>query len=101
MLMTQPLFLRLSLGLATLACLAWLPAAAHAVEISDDAVFDFKGTVTDIGVQRGPGQIGGIEYRIEGKFLTDVPLDLSNSKVTFHRFLDEEVDSCLPPPDSS
>jgi len=89
MLMMQPLFLRLSLGLATLACLAWLPAAASAVEISDDAVFDFKGTVTDIGVQRGPGQIGGIEYRIEGKFDYNGPLDLSKSTITFHNLFDE------------
>jgi hypothetical protein len=88
MLMTQPLFLRLALGIATLACVAWLPAVAGAVEIND--VFDFKGTATDIGVQRGPGQIGGIEYRVEGKFETDLPLDLSKSTLTFHRFLDEE-----------
>ena len=99
--MTQPLFLRLALGVATLACVAWLPASAGAATDEISEILDFKGTATDIGVQRGPGQIGGIEYRIEGKFLTDVPLDLSNSKVTFHRFLDEEVDSCLPPPDSS
>ena len=52
-------------------------------------VFAFKGTATDIGVQRGPGQIGGIEYRIEGKFEYDGPLDLTKSTVTFHRFLDE------------
>jgi hypothetical protein len=51
--MTQPLFLCLARVFATLACLAWLPAAASAVEIND--VFEFKGTVTDIGVQRGPG----------------------------------------------
>ena len=87
--MTQPLFLRLSLGLATLACLAWLPAAANAVEIKDDAVFDFKGTVTDIGVQRGPGQIGGIEYRIEGKFDYAGPLDLSKTTLVFHNLFDE------------
>ena len=85
--MTQPLFLRLALGFATLACVAWLPAAASAVEIND--VFDFKGTVTDIGVQRGPGQVGGIEYRIEGKFEYDGPLDLTRSTVTFHNFFDE------------
>jgi hypothetical protein len=91
MLMTQPLFLRLALGFATLACVAWLPAAASgAVElINDEDVFDFKGTVTDIGVQRGPGQIGGIEYRVEGKFEYDGPLDLTRSTVTFHHFLDE------------
>ena len=85
--MTQPLFLRLALGFATLACLACLPAAASAVEIND--VFDFKGTVTDIGVQRGPGQIGGIEYRVEGKFEYDGPLDLTKSTITFHNLFDE------------
>jgi hypothetical protein len=89
MLMTQPLFLRRALGLATLACLACLPAAASAIEIND--VFAFKGTTTDIGVQRGPGQIGGIEYRIEGKFEYDGPLDLTRSTVTFHHFLDEHL----------
>ena len=87
--MTQPLFLRHALGFATLACLACLPAAASAVEIND--IFAFKGTATDIGVQRGPGQIGGIEYRIEGKFDYDGPLDLTRSTVTFHHFLDEHL----------
>lgn len=85
--MTQPVCLRLALVFGTLACLACLPAAASAVEIND--VFEFKGTVTDIGVQRGPGQIGGIEYRIEGKFEDDGLLDLSKSKLTFYRFFDE------------
>ena len=87
--MTQPLLLRLALVLGTLACLACLPAAAGAVEIND--VFAVKGTATDIGVQRGPGQIGGIEYRIEGKFEYDGPLDLTKSTVTFHHFLDEHL----------
>jgi hypothetical protein len=89
--MTQPLFLRHALGFATLACLACLPAAASA-EINAvviDEVFAFKGTATDIGVQRGPGQIGGIEYRVEGKFKYPGPLDLSKSTVTFHHLLDE------------
>jgi hypothetical protein len=67
--------------------LACLPAAASAVEIND--VFGFRGTVTDIGVQRGPGQIGGIEYRVEGKFEYDGPLDLTKSTVTFHNLFDE------------
>ena len=58
--MTQPLFLRLALGFATLALLGLSSRAASAVEINDD-VFAFKGTATDIGVQRGLGQIGGIE----------------------------------------
>jgi hypothetical protein len=87
MLMTQPLFLRLAVGFATLACLAGLPAGASAVEIND--VFEFRGTVTDIGVQRAPGQVGGIEYRVEGKFEWDGPLDLTKSTVTFHNLFDE------------
>lgn len=86
--MTQPLFLRLALGFATLACLACLPAAARA-EVPVPEVFAFKGTATDIGVQRAPGQVGGIEYRIEGKFDYEGPLDLTRSTVTFHHFLDE------------
>ena len=85
--MTQPLFLRLALGFATLAGLACLPAGASAVEIND--VFEFRGTVTDIGVQRGPGQVGGIEYRIDGKFEYPGQLDLTKSKVTFHNMFDE------------
>ena len=85
--MTQPLFVRLAVGFATLACLACLPAGASAVETND--VFEFKGTVTDIGVQRGPGQVGGIEYRIEGKFEYDGKLDLTKSTVTFHNMFDE------------
>ena len=67
--------------------LACLPAAARAVEIND--VFEFEGTVTDIGVQRGVDQVGGIEYRIDGKFEYSGPLDLSKSKVTFFNMFDE------------
>ena len=93
--MTQPLFVRLALVFGTLACVAWLPAAASAVEIDD--VFEFKGTVTDIGVQRGPGQVGGIEYRIEGKFEYDGPLDLTSSTITFHNMFDEYLRDVSPP----
>jgi hypothetical protein len=78
---------RTHLALGALFAVAWLPAAAGAVEIND--VFEFRGTVTDIGVQRGPGQIGGIEYRIEGKFEYDGPLDLTNSTIVFHNLFDE------------
>jgi hypothetical protein len=73
--------------------MACLPAAAGAVEpveISD--IFNFKGTVTDIGVQRGAGQIGGIEYRIEGKFEYAGPLDLTRSTLTFHNLFDEYLE---------
>lgn len=77
----------ISLAIGTLLAAACLPAAAGAIEIND--VFNFKGTVTDIGVQRGPGQIGGIEYRIQGNFDYDGPLDLTNSTLTFHNLFDE------------
>jgi len=72
---------------------ASLPATATAVD-----VFDFKGTVIDIGVIRGPHQIGGVEYRIEGKFCYDPrpvgeggngPLDLSDSTITFNKMFDQ------------
>lgn len=87
---------RLAIGSATLAWLACLSGAAGAVVIDD--VFDFKGTVTDIGVQRGPGQVGGIEYRVEGKFEYDGPLDLTHSTITFHNLFDEYLpaDELLP-----
>ncbi len=82
--------LRRTLPLLTaLAGLACLSAAASAVDISE--ILNFKGTVTDIGVQRGPGQIGGIEYRIEGKFVYTGPLDLTHSTVTFHNLFDEHL----------
>jgi hypothetical protein len=84
--MTQPMFRRLALASAALAA-AYLPATAGAVEIND--VHDFHGTATDIGVQRGPGQIGGIEYRIDGKFDYSGPIDLSKATLTFQYLLDE------------
>ena len=60
-------------------------------------VTNFKGTVTDIGVQRAPGQVGGIEYRIEGKFRYDGPLDLTMSTITFHISFDEYLKDVLLP----
>jgi len=76
--------------------IACLPAGATPVDCSTpDAcveinnVHEFRGTVTDIGVQRGPGQVGGIEYRIDGKFDYDGPLDLTKSTLTFHNLFDE------------
>jgi len=85
--MTRALPGRAHLTVGALLAMTCLPAAASAVEIND--VFGFHGVVTDIGVQRGPGQIGGIEYRIEGKFEYDGPLDLTNSTITFHNLFDE------------
>ena len=85
--MTRALPARRRLAVGALLAVTCLPATAGAVEIND--VVGFKGTVTDIGVQRGPGQIGGIEYRIEGKFEYDGPLDLTKSTITFHIPFDE------------
>jgi hypothetical protein len=88
--MTQPSYRRLALGLAAAASIACLPAAASAADpVKINNVLAFKGTATDIGVQRGPNQIGGIEYRIEGKFVYSGPMNLSKSTITFHRLLDE------------
>ena len=87
--MMQPLFLRLALGFATLACLACLPAAASAVEINDS-----------LRVQghrhrhRSPaGARTDRRHRVphRGKFDYDGPLDLTTSTVTFHHFLDEHL----------
>ena len=85
--MTRPLFLRLALVFATLACLACLPAAASAVEIRRG--LRLQGHRHRHRSPAGAGQIGGIEYRIEGKFDTTGPLDLTMSTVTFHISSDE------------
>src|SRR5262245_37218062 len=81
---------------AALMGLACLPAAARAVEINEcdptmhpPCVVEFEGTVTDIGVQRGVNQVGGIEYRIDGLFHYAGPFDLSKSKITFFNLFDE------------
>ena len=87
--MTRAFARRTCLTVGAVFAVALLPAAASAIEIND--VFDFKGTVTDIGVQRGPGQIGGIEYRIDGQFDYDGPLDLTKSTITFHNLFDEHL----------
>ena len=52
-------------------------------------VTKFNGTITDVGVVRGPGQIGGVEYRIKGYFEHPGPIDLSNSTLTIHQFFVE------------
>ena len=68
-------FLVGSISLATLALLAVAPSArADTVSV----VEKFTGTATDIGVVRGAGQIGGVEYRFHGQF-NHPGLDLSNS----------------------
>jgi hypothetical protein len=52
-------------------------------------VTKFKGTITDVGVVRGPGQTGGVEYRIRGDFTSPVDINLSNSTFTFEKFFVE------------
>lgn len=63
---------------------AW-PAAASEVVFTK-----FKGSITDVGVLRGPGQIGGVEFRIEGTFLYDGQVDFSRAVVTFIAMMLEE-----------
>jgi hypothetical protein len=57
--------------------------AVHADLITE--VTKFNGTVTDVGVVRGPGQIGGVEYRIKGKFTYTGPIDLTSSTFTLEQ----------------
>jgi hypothetical protein len=91
---------RIPLAAGTAFALACLPVAAGAAEVTD--IIKFKGTITDMGVLRGPNQIGGIEYRIEGKFICrpgenppnpcshfTAPLSLAGSTLTFEAFFDE------------
>src|SRR5262245_60051632 len=82
--MTRP---RPSAVLAIACCvlaLAGLPAAAGAV-----TVFNFQGTATDIGIQRGPDQVGGVEFRLQGDFAYDGPIDLRHSTVTLFQLFAE------------
>jgi hypothetical protein len=92
---------RIPLVAGAFIALACLPPAATAAEITQ--VNGFKGTITDMGVLRGPDQIGGIEYRIEGKFTCrpgssdpadpcrhfTTPITLVGSALTFEAFFDE------------
>ena len=79
---------RLCIALLTLVGLtmagAW-PAAASEVMFTK-----FKGSITDVGVLRGPGQVGGVEFRIEGTFLYDGQIDFSRAVVTFIAMMLEE-----------
>jgi len=68
-----------SLFLAAMTLFAVVPAV-HADQVTD--ITKFNGTMTDVGVVRGPDQIGGVEYRIRGTFKYDGPLDLTNSTLT-------------------
>lgn len=72
-----------SLSFAAMTLFAVVPA------VQADLVLDvtkFTGTITDVGVVRGPGQTGGVEYRIRGEFKSTVNIDLRNSTFTIEKF---------------
>jgi hypothetical protein len=97
--MTGASLRRILLATGSVLALACLPAAAEVAEVG--TIEKFKGTITDMGVLRGFNQIGGIEYRIEGKFTCrpgvagdpcqhlSAPINLTNSTLTFLAFFDE------------
>jgi hypothetical protein len=70
--------------LGAVIAIACLPTAASAID-----VFKFTGTATDIGIQRGPNQVGGVEFRIQGNFQYHGPIDLSRATATFHELFVE------------
>src|SRR5262245_60073539 len=68
--------------LASLAAITLVALVAVADADTITSVRKFSGTVTDVGVVRGPGQTGGVEYRVRGEFTYLGPIDLSNSELT-------------------
>ncbi len=76
-----------SLAVAATLFATGLVPAARADLITD--VTKFNGTITDVGVVRGPGQTGGVEYRIKGTFAYTGPLDLTSSTFTIDQFFVE------------
>ena len=52
-------------------------------------VTNFNGTITDVGIQRGPGQVGGVEYRVRGRIVPDQDLDLGHSVVSLEQLFAE------------
>lgn len=79
--MLQSHFGWLSRTLGILMVSGILPSLANAQAV----ITKFNGTATDIGIQRGPGQVGGVEFRIHGSFVYAGNLNLSTSTVTFHQ----------------
>src|SRR5262245_7254309 len=54
-----------------------------------DVVAKYNGTITDVGVIRGPLQTGGVEYRIRGEVISSVDIDLNNATLTIEEFFVE------------
>jgi hypothetical protein len=78
-----------SLSLAAITLFAVVPAVQADLVDGVDEVTKFTGTVTDVGVVRGPGQTGGVEYRIHGEFTSPVEVILNNSTFTIDEFFFE------------
>jgi hypothetical protein len=72
------------MGGVAMVALALGIAPASAVEVRR-----FNGSATDIGVQREPGGVGGVEYRIRGDFDYEGTLDLSRAEVIWESLLEE------------
>lgn len=79
----------LSLTVMAATCAVSVPAA-RAELIDDLDITKFNGTITDVGVVRGPGQTGGVEYRIRGKFLYSGPVDFTGSQLRIDQFFVDE-----------
>jgi hypothetical protein len=77
-----------ALAAAAITLLATGPVPAARADLVTELT-KFNGSITDVGVVRGPGQIGGVEYRIKGKFPYTGPLDLTNSTFTIQQFFVE------------
>lgn len=81
-------FLLVSLSLAAMTSLVVVPVVHAEVDMVTQ-VAKFNGTITDVGVVRGPGQTGGVEYRIRGELISAVNIDLSDATFTIDEFFVE------------
>lgn len=83
--MLRSYFRRLSATLGLLVASGILPNLVQAQAV----ITKFTGTATDIGLPRGPGQVGGVEFRVHGSFVYTGSLNLPTSTATFHELLAE------------
>src|SRR5262245_21741215 len=84
---------RTALTAALVVCMALAlagPAPAEDPAVDIDLTY-FKGSITDVGIQRGPGQVGGVEFRIEGEFVYDGPIDLSHASLVLVKLFAEQT----------
>jgi hypothetical protein len=71
--------------LGILAFAGLLPCLAY----GQATVTEFRGTATDIGIQRGPGQTGGVEFRVYGTFVYPGTINLAAATARFDALLAE------------